>query len=295
MDIMEIRKPIVAGQFYSGSNQGCLQEVQECLEEAKAFKTDLPDRISGGVVPHAGWVFSGDLAAAVFSAIKQADENVDTFVIFGAVHSYVGPNPVIYSRGKWKSPLGEIDIDEDLADEIASSTSAISDNLKHISEHSIEVQVPFIQSLFPNAKIVPIMVSPSSAAVEFGSETGEVIKKITSKKIVCIASTDLTHYGPRYGFFPEGAGDKGIEWAKNVNDQNFIDLAVSMKPDQLLESGESNMSACGPGAVAALVAAMKEIGKSKGILLGHTHSNDVMMRKYHQSSEESVGYAGIVY
>jgi len=291
---METRKPVVAGQFYSGNSEGCLMEINECLEEMPCG-SKLPGEIGGGIVPRGGGTFSGDLAGGVFSAIKEVDGDVDTFVIFGAVHRYIGPEATVYDRGCWVTPLGEIEIDEELAGSIVAGSKAVSDLQSHRSEHSIEVQIPFIQHMFESSKIVPVMVPPVNGAVEIGRQIGKIVAAEVSKKIVCIASTDLTHYGPRYGFCPAGVGDGGIEWAKDVNDAEFIELALQMKARELLVRSEENMSACGPGAAAALVAAMKELGKTEGVLLAHTHSNDVMIRKYGQSSEESVGYAAIVY
>jgi len=292
---MEIRRPVVAGQFYSGTKDGCLAEAHQCIADGAGFIHDLPASIVGGIVPHAGWTFSGDLAAAVFSAIKQVNGDVDTFVIFGAVHCYMGRSPAVYDRGGWETPLGVVEIDSELAGDIAAGSSGVSDLAVHGGEHSIEVQIPFIQELFPDAKIVPVMVPPCDEAVKFGADVGRIIANRPEKRIVCIASTDLTHYGPRYGFKPAGVGADGLQWAKEVNDGGFIDLALDMKADDLLAHSEANMSACGGGAVAALVAAVKELGIDAGVLLGHTNSNEVMVRKYGESSKESVGYAGIVY
>jgi MEMO1 family protein len=292
---MKIRKPVVAGQFYSGSQAGCLAEVHQCIDDGGNFIHDLPASISAGIVPHAGWTFSGDLAAAVFSAIKRVNADVDTFVVFGAVHCYMGRLPAVYDCGSWETPLGVVEIDGDLASDIVAGSEGVSDCRVHGGEHSIEVQVPFIQEIFPDARIVPVMVPPCLGAVEFGAAVGKIIAKASEKRVVCIASSDLTHYGPRYGFCPAGASQDGIRWAKEVNDAEFIELALEMKADELLVNAEENTSACGGGAVAAVVAAVRENGKSAGVLLGHTDSNEVMAAKYGESSNESVGYAGIVY
>ena len=288
------RKPSAANRFYPESASKCLAEVKECLS-ARPAGGKLPDRIVGGVVPHAGWVFSGDLAGLVFSAIKQVNGKVDTFIIFGAAHSYLGRKAVIYDKGSWATPLGQIDIDEELAEIIAKESNVVSDADAHRTEHSIEVQVPFIQHLFPEAKIVPIIVPSAEFDLELGSDIAKIISEKKDKEIVCIASTDLTHYGPGYGFTPAGIGQGGIDWAKETNDKEFIDLALKMEPHELLETAVEKGSACGPGATAVLVAIAKELGRSEGVLLAHTHSNEVMERKLGRSSEDSVGYAAIVY
>ena len=288
------RKPAATKRFYPESASGCLAEVKECLS-VRSAGGKLPDRIVGAIVPHAGWLFSGDLAGLVFSAIKQANGKVDTFIIFGAAHRYLGRKAVIYDKGSWTTPLGQIDIDEELAEIIAKESNVVSDPDSHRTEHSIEVQVPFIQHLFPKAKIVPIIVPSAEFDLELGSDIAKIISEKKDKKIVCIASTDLTHYGPGYGFTPAGVGQGGIDWAKEVNDKEFIDLALKMKPHKLLVTAVENGSACGPGAAAALVETAKELGKSEGVLLAHTHSNEIMERKLGRSSQDSVGYAAIVY
>jgi AmmeMemoRadiSam system protein B len=250
--------------------------------------------VVSGIVPHAGWTFSGLLAVMVFSAVKQRHENVDTFVIFGAAHGYFGL-PAVYDKGSWVTPLGEAAIDEDLAEAILNSNAAVSDPDAHDSEHSIEVQVPFIQHLFPDAKILPIVVPPSREAVSLGEAVGGIVAGEKNKKIVCIGSTDLTHYGPRYGFMPMGTGAKALRWASEVNDKKFIDLALKLDAMGLLTSAAENLNACGGGAAAAAVAAAKKLGKTKGVLLAHTNSNEVMIKKMGTSSTEAVGYAAIVF
>ena len=156
---MQKRKPIVAGQFYPGQQDECVDEIKQCLKEAP-LNMPLPDTIVAGIVPHAGWTFSGPTAAIVFAAIKKKHPKVDTFVIFGAAHGYIGQPPAVYDKGAWLTPLGEIAIDEELAGAVIESKTAISDRNAHDSEHSMEVQVPFIQYLFPDAKILPILTPP---------------------------------------------------------------------------------------------------------------------------------------
>ena len=181
------------------------------------------------------------------------------------------------------------------AEIIKAVTPAEAEPDAHKFEHSIEVQVPFIQHLFPEAKIVPVIVPPATFAVQLGYDVAQCIKKTTDKKIVCIGSTDLTHYGPRYGFCPKGTGPDAINWAKDVNDRQFIDLALNMKAEDVLTTSMERENACGCGAAAATVAMAKTLGKTKGLLLAHTHSNEVMQQKFNRTSDESVGYAAIVF
>ena len=290
---MQTRKPIVAGQFYPGRHESCVDEIDQYLEQSTPSEV-LPQTIAAGIVPHAGWAFSGQLAAMVFAAIKHVHEKVDTFVIFGAAHGYFGQSPALYEAGTWITPLGEAAIDEGLADQVLARQTAINDTQAHRSEHSIEVQVPFIQYLFAGAKILPIVVPPTEQAVALGTSIGDIISA-AKKKIVCIGSTDLTHYGPRYGFTPMGTDQNALQWASQVNDRKFIDLALKLDAESLLTSAAENCNACGPGAAAAAVAAAKKLGKTEGLLLAHTNSNEVMLRDMGTSSADSVGYAAIVF
>lgn len=291
---MQTRKPVVAGQFYPARHDDCVAQINECLD-ASALPDSLPRTIVAGIVPHAGWTFSGTLAAMVFAAIKERHEKVNTFVIFGAAHGYFGDLPAVYEAGAWATPLGEAVVDEDLAEAVLATGAAISSPQSHASEHSIEVQLPFIQHLFAGAKILPILTPPRERAVTLGAKVGELISRAEHGKIVCIASTDLTHYGPRYGFTPMGMGKHALQWAQTVNDRKFIDLALKMEPQQLLTDAAENCNACGAGAAAAAIAAAKSLGKTKGALLAHTTSNEVMLEKMGTTCQDSVGYAAIVF
>jgi len=292
---MTVRKAIVAGQFYPGSEKQCNVEIEDCLN-AKTITQELPANIVAAIVPHAGWTFSGDLAAMTLKAIKQANETVDTFVIFGAVHSYFGSTAAVYNEGAWETPMGLIEIDADLAGMIIEKNPVAKANIDaHKFEHSIEVQLPFIQYIFDQARIVPVMIPPADFAVQLGKDVADCIKASGTKKIVCLASTDLTHYGPRYGFNPQGNSPEAIQWAKDVNDQKFIDLALNLETEAVVTMALEKENACGPGAAAAAIAAAKQLGKKNGVLLAHTNSAEVIQKRFAQPSEESVGYAGIVF
>lgn len=288
-----VRKPAVAGQFYGGTRDECVAEIEQCLP-TRPLEQDLPDPIVAGIVPHAGWIFSGDLAATVFAAVKQVDGDVDTFVLFGAAHRYLDGKAVVYPEGAWLTPMGEVEIDAEVAGWIVDAGGEANPRA-HTGEHSIEVQIPFIQYLFPRARIVPVIVPVMSFDHSFGARIGERIVTQTGKKIVCLGSTDLTHYGPQYGFTPEGTGPDAIRWAREVNDMEFIDHALRMDEHRLVQTAVEKGNACGPAAVATTIAAAKAMGSVHGVLLGHTTSSDIMQQKFGRSSQESVGYAAIVF
>ncbi|MFA5863487.1 MAG: AmmeMemoRadiSam system protein B [Phycisphaerae bacterium] len=290
---MNIRKPIVAGQFYPDSKASTLAALDEYLSVNIAIN-ELPEKILGGIVPHAGWVCSGAVAGKVFKAI-QMRRQVDTFVLFGAVHRFGVRNAAVYSTGAWETPLGQVAIDERLASQILIESNLLkTETNAHQAEHSIEVQVPFIQRLFPQARILPILVPPTPCAGEVGAAVASIIKK-SGANAVCIGSSDLTHYGPSYRFTPEGIGSAGIRWAKEINDRGLLDLIGKMNPQAVLEYAVTTQSACGSGAIAATIAAAKELGADTVKLLEHTTSHEVLRGRYGDQGTDSVGYAGIVF
>jgi AmmeMemoRadiSam system protein B len=290
---MQIRKPVVAGQFYPDDRETCLAEIRECLP-SEVPGEGLPQPLVGGLVPHAGWTFSGALAALVFSAIKRGRGTVGTFVIFGAAHGYFGAKPAVDGNEAWDTPLGRTHVDESLRQTLLDSGAAVADSSAHRREHSIEVQIPFIQHLFPDARILPIVVPTNNSAINLGTALAKQVQA-SGKTVVYIGSTDLTHYGPRYGFTPMGVGSEALHWASDVNDRQFIDLALSLEPERLLANALENGNACGPGAAAAAISAAKRLGAQKGVLLAHTDSNEVMLREMGTANRDSVGYAAIVF
>ncbi len=292
---MNTREMIVAGQFYPQDKQDCIETIENLLAGAEEFETELAQDVSCAIVPHAGWLFSGDLCAAAFKAIKESNSNIDTFILLGAAHRMIGAEIAVFDGDSWNSPLGKISIDKNLCNEIINSNSiAMANTSYHRNEHSIEVIVPFIQYLFDRAEIVPIIVPPTPESVGFGKGLANIIAS-QNKKIAIIASTDLTHYGPSYGFETQENIDDGLRWAKEVNDKIFIDHALKFEAQELLESSLENSNACGAGAAAALVSCAAELGITNATLLAHKHSYEVMKKKFARNSKDTVGYASIVY
>ena len=292
---MPTRSAAVAGQFYDAAPGACRTQIEQMLPGAP-LDVDLPPKILAGVVPHAGWVFSGSLAAMVFAAIKQQNDAVDTFVIFGAVHAVRTKNSLLYDSGSWQTPLGPIDIDQSLAADILAQIPNLvhPDCNAHNREHSIEVQVPIIQYLFPDAQILPLLVPPTDLAGQIGAQIAPILKN-SQKTVVCIGSTDLTHYGPSYFFTPHATDPQALQWAQDTNDRYFIDLALALQADRLVDAAQTYSNACGAGAAAAAIAAAQQLGATRGCLLAHTTSAEILQQKFHQSATDSVGYAAIVF
>jgi MEMO1 family protein len=297
---MMIREPAVAGMFYPKSAPQCLAEVRDCLNRASQppHGEESPDgigKIIGGVVPHAGWVCSGAVAGRVFQRI--ADQRKPAVaVVFGAIHvPLYGPRAYLFPSGAWETPLGLVNVDDRLADRLASQTGLLeADPHAHDREHSIEVEVPFIQHLLPDTLIVPIMVPVNENAVALGAALGRACKSY-GVDAVFLASTDLTHYGPSYDFTPRGVGPEGLRWAKETNDRRMIDLMLTMCESDVVREAVANRNACGAGAIAATIAACKAFGAGRATLLEHTTSYEVLSERFDESMRDAVGYAALVF
>jgi len=290
---MSVRKPIVAGQFYPADHDSCLKQILDCVQAIPQPQA-LPESVVGGIVPHAGWVFSGSLAASVFSCVHRVRPETETFVICGAAHRYMGDRAAMDDSEAWETPLGPVLVDDELRRSLSNCSEVTIDSAAHHREHSIEVQVPFIKHLFPEARIVPVVVSPTEAAISFGKVLADEVSR-NRPNVAVIGSTDLTHYGPSYGFTPMGLGSDALKWAREVNDREFVDLALAIEPERLLTSAVNKGNACGPGAAAVPVAVARKWGVQAGLLLGQTTSSDVMAGRGAAAGSDSVGYAAILF
>lgn len=281
---MQVREAC-APHFYAGD---CARLTERFLEGFSV--PEHPSKVVAGIVPHAGWQYSGAVAAKVFKSI-QRKENPASFVIFGAVHRWVGRNSV-YARGAWATPLGNVEIDEELAARILEETSewTVEKPQAHSGEHSIEVQLPFLKHLFPQAKFIPISVNPDSQAVPLGTRVGEILKN-AGRTVVVIGSTDLTHYGDVYAFTPVGYGPKAYRWVQE-SDAQILRLAQQMKAPEIPIEASRHHNACGPGAMAATIAAAKVLGAERGYLLEYTTSYDIAREGEFRMA---VGYAGLLF
>lgn len=263
------RQPVVAGQFYPSSASQLRTMIKKMVDEA-AEKED----VIGLVSPHAGYVYSGPVAGAVISRVRFKD----TFIILGPNHTGRGKPLSIMAQGKWQTPFGDVEIDSELAQHLLSITRHLQeDEAAHQYEHSIEVQLPFLQYFKPDIKIVPVTMSFASldAYREIGREIACAIAD-TKREAVIMASSDMTHYEPQ-----DTAARK---------DRQAIDAILRLDEDELLQQVEKhNISMCGVAPVASLIAAARELGATAAELVKYQTSGDT-------SGDYSavVGYAGII-
>ncbi len=262
-----MRVPAVSGQFYPRSKKELEQEISRCFKGVPSIeKVAL-----GAVVPHAGYMYSGNTAAYVYSSLPKAD----TFVLIGPNHTGYG-SPVSVSTETWSTPLGEVSSDMELIRALPRKIIDL-DETAHKYEHSIEVQLPFLQHRFSDFSIVPICMGmqDEETALLVGMEVAAAARKV-KKKVVIIASSDFTHYKP----------DK----VARENDAYYIQSILEMDiPCFYRRLYERNASVCGYGAIAAMLTAAKKLGANKASLLKYSTSGDTT-----GDLDAVVGYAGIV-
>jgi len=286
-----MRPPAVAGQFYAGSESSLREQIEWCYlhrigpGEIPRVKPG-PRSILGLVSPHAGYSYSGPVAAHGFSSLA-ADGKPDSFVLIGPNHYGIGSGVSIVTSGKWSTPLGEVEINGSLAKAIMNASEILDeDEVAHSHEHSIEVQLPFLQYLFGgDFKIVPICMMMQDE--ETSRDVGLAIAEgISGRDVVVIASTDFTHCGPAYGQIPP-SGKRVDEFAEE-QDRRAIGEIVRLNPEGLFRVvKEHHITMCGYGCVAAMLFAVMERAE-RGELLRYATSYDIA------PGSNAVGYGSIV-
>lgn len=263
-----IRKPAVAGLFYERDKERLIKQIEDCFL-GKFGPGKLPEVKKGEgkllaiVSPHAGYVYSGQAAAHAFYSLAE-DGLPERIVIIGPNHRALGAEVAMFSQGEWQTPLGTVRIDEELAREILAHSEVIKDDPPaHLLEHSIEVQLPFLQYLFGESfSFVPIIVYNQSlpVGVHIGDTLAEVLK---GERAVVIASTDLTHYEPKV--------------LANEKDKMVIDCVKRLNETSLfLTVGRHHITMCGPAGVAAAIVYGKRMGAKEGILYQYYTSGDII-------------------
>lgn len=282
---MERRMPVAAGSFYDASPRAGREHVQRCVGDYQP-PDDLGE-VVGGVVPHAGWSCSGPTAAKVFLALRPAAP--ETFVLFGAAHRPCSRQAQAHPAAAWATPLGDVQVDVELLEAVSDAGIQVSPD-NHEGEHSIEVQLPFIQVLFPDARILPISAPHDTGAAEAGQRTGAALKSV-SRRVAVLASCDLTHYGMGYAGPTHGPLPQAMQWMRQ-NDERFIRLVERLDADAVVPEAAEHANACGAGAVAAAMAAARELGATRGIAIEYTTSAEVLGEIH---ADRAVGYLAAVF
>jgi MEMO1 family protein len=264
-----MREAAVAGQFYPAWPKE-LKETIKHMVEPDAHKTDA----IGVVSPHAGYMYSGAVAGAVFSRVKFKD----TFILIGPNHRGIGKPFSIMTEGTWKTPLGKARINSTIAEAILHESSNLQeDDVAHQYEHSLEVQVPFLQYFEPDVMIVPIVFSQADPSVyeEIGKAIARVLKRPGNEAVI-VASSDMTHYEPH-----EKAKEK---------DNKAIEAMLDLDAKELAKRVAGyHITMCGYAPAISLITAAKELGAKKAELVKYQTSGDTS-----GDFSSVVGYAGII-
>ncbi len=276
-EVLMLRQAAVAGYFYKGSPEALRNQVA-----GFTAPHEQKQKAIGIVAPHAGLIYSGPVAGAVYSKI----EIPDTLVLIGPNHTGLGAPVSLMAEGSWETPLGPVAIDESRAASILAKSSRIKDDsLAHLREHSLEVQLPFVQYYRNDFKIVPIQMLDTrlETCLEVGRAVGEAVVELRmgsepkkTKDVLIVASSDMSHY----------------ERAATAKEKDFkaIQKILSLDPEGLYKTVKQfSITMCGYGPAAAMLSAAKILGASQAELVKYANSGDVS-----GDYEQVVGYAGVI-
>ncbi len=280
---MRTRLPAVAGSFYPDNEGELRTQIHECFlhplgpRVIPSIPAEKNEDLVGLVVPHAGYAYSGPVAAHSYYQLGTSGPR-QSVVILGPNHSGYGSGVSANTSGEWSTPLGEVPVDSQLGERIVKNSGLIDvEDQSHRSEHSIEVQLPFLQFIYPRQfRFVPLCMMLQD--LETSKDVGEAVAKaVQDTGAVLLASSDWTHYEPQ---------------AKAVaKDREALKAALTLDPDRFHRTVEENrVSACGYGPVTALIHAARILGAKNAKLLSYQTSGDVTGDK-----TAVVGYAAIMF
>jgi len=270
-----MRRPAVAGAFYEATRDKLIAQLEECFAGVSE-EEGVDERIIGAVVPHAGYMYSGGVAAHVYAKLPYAD----TFIILGPNHYGTG-SLIAASKETWMTPLGSVEVDTAFLDALPRRIIDF-DETAHMHEHSIEVQLPFLQFRFDTFRFVPICMalSDEDTAREIGEDLADTITRFhhndRDKKFILIASSDFTHYESDH--IAREKDEAVIEAITELDIGKFYNRIFAR-----------NSSACGVGPIASVMYAAKKLGAKYGQLVKYATSGDVTGDR-----ASVVGYGGIV-
>lgn len=259
---MYIREPFVAGRFYTRNPEELLNDVTNYIENSEKQKID---NICVIVSPHAGYIYSGAVAGHAYRQVT--DKKVHSVIVMAPSHYERFPGISVLPDGLYRTPLGDMEIDSTITSELLKSNDFTFFESAHIPEHSLEVQVPFIQKTFPSAKIVPLILSESS--LDLMKRTGEYIADVVrslKKEVLLVISTDLSHFHTYND--------------ARSRDKRMIDTFTAGDPVQLKRVlNEGYATACGEAPLLAGLYFAHALGKIRIHLLKYANSGDVTSDK----------------
>ena len=278
------REAYLAGGWYPADERACRRAIEK--HAADTSPTSGSWRVLVG--PHAGWAYSGDAAGRTYRWLASAHPDADLVVVFGSHRGPAGPSTLFHGDG-WQTPVGRLVTARTLVDALGRELDLRAEPIAPASpDNGAELHMPFVRHFFPRAELVMLGVAASEDALDIGRRVGELVRA-HERDAVFVGSTDLTHYGPRYGFTPHGGGPSAVAWVRDANDAGFVEAVLAADTAEALRHAADHGSACCPGAVAAAIEAARAYGAELApVLVDHYLSCDV------QPSSSFVGYAGVV-
>jgi MEMO1 family protein len=268
-----LRTPAVAGRFYSSDSRELTQQVDACLAQKDGTVRKAAAR--GCVVPHAGYIYSGHVAGAVYASLEIPAR----CILLGPRHFPRGEPMAILTAGSWQTPMGNAEIDSTLSTELARACPRLrEDPVAHAREHSLEVQIPFLQRLVKDIRFVPVVLATDRYPVleELGHAVAQVVAA-QADPILVIASTDMNHYES--------------DAITRKKDQLAIARILELDPRGLFDTVRSEgITMCGYAATVAALVAMQDLGAKEAQLVQYATSGDITGDR-----DEVVGYAGMVF
>ena len=279
------RKPSVSGIFYSSNKEQLVDELKGCFTN-KIFgpgrlpPSDQVRKIYGMVSPHAGYLYSGSVAANGYYSVSSSKFN--NVILVGPNHYGLGSSVATTMNGIWESPIGDVMVNPQVAKDIASrATSMDFDEFAHSRDHCLEVQIPFLLFATEKFRIVPIILTNQDEylALELGSAISDTVNECISKgdEFMLIASSDFTHYESN-----SEAHRKDSQLIKSILSLDITAFYYTLR--------QYNVSACGYGAIATVMVAAKNLGATRGELIRYAPSGDVTGDK-----SSVVGYSSILF
>ncbi len=278
-----IREPAVAGRFYEAEADLLKAQIDGCFRHklgAAAVPAPVQGRLAGFIAPHAGYMFSGPVASHAFARLARENPLPKTIILLGPKHTYYGAEFSVSAASAWKTPLGTLEVDAVLRDRLLSGVKALkADNDAHAMEHSLEVQLPFIQHfLTDRPKILPIALhySPFQTIEKLASEIAKVLAGEKEQRIMLIASSDFSHDTPR-------------EEAYRL-DREVIDRIIALDAEGFYRLiVEEDRSVCGLMPITAMLTILGQARhKIHASLLKYATSMDIMRH------DRGVGYGSII-
>lgn len=275
-----LRRAELRGSWYPAAQTELERLLSEWISESSEGKA------LAAVAPHAGWIYSGKLAAAAVAALRPAE----TVAIFGG--HLGGQDPVLMAfEDGFQTTGGSLEADVELREALVSELkdAGLPAPFEDAGvDNSVEVLLPLVKALQPKAKVLWLRCPPRLDSKEVGAALGRA-SAFLGRRVACVGSTDLTHYGPAYGFSPAGRGDGARDWVTKVNDKSFIDALLDMNCEAALLAARRKGAACSSGAAVAALGFALESGATEAHLLRYSTSLEV------RQAESFVGYAALAF